>query len=98
MSTDPLAWTLPLVSGAAFVAWVCFARRLFGDMAPDLYVGPRIITVATLTLIALAVFLASLQYPGLIPSDEARFVLSIGRIVLLVGGISALVALRRVQR
>lgn len=91
------AWAIPVLSGSSFIAWA-WATRLSLRLIAANAAPPatfRIIALAVLTLVSLALTISALIYPSLIDSTTSRFFVAMARVVLFVGGVLAVRELRR---
>lgn len=89
MTIEWADWVIPAVSFAALVFWTAnlrggLRRIRAGIPSPDL----RIVTLATLSVVALALTWSSLLYPDLIGVEASRWGIATARIALLIGGVA----------
>lgn len=88
MTIEPADWTIPAVSLAAAIVW---ARNLRTGLrrirAGELSADKRIATLATLTVVSLALVWSSLLYPDLIGVEASRIGVATARVALLIGGV-----------
>lgn len=88
MSLEWLAdWSVFFVSASALGFWLANLRRGLrrisqGHPSSD----ARIVTLATLSVVALALAWSSLLYPDLIGVEASRWGIATARIALLIGG------------
>lgn len=85
-------WAVPAIGLAALVVWLVIIRRALRTITahrnpPD---AARLLTLATITVVALCVAVSALTYPSVIGPDLARAMVIIARIALLVGGVAVL--------
>lgn len=87
MTIEWADWAIPAVSFGALVFWTSNLRgglrRIRGGIpASDL----RIVTLATLAVVALCLTWSSLLYPELIGVEASRWGIATARVALLLGG------------
>ena len=80
-------WSLPAISLAALVIWLvnlrfAIGRRALARSNPDL----RIVSLATLVIVAAAQTWSSLLYAEVIGVEASRWGITIARLALLIGG------------
>jgi hypothetical protein len=85
-------WVVPAVSVLGIVIWVLNLRAALWRIAHGVPApaGSRIGTLATLTVVALALAGSALIYPGLIAADVSRLFVTTARVALVLGGVYVL--------
>lgn len=81
-------WVIPLVGLLGLLPWVLITirglRRINrGHHAPE---GARVVTFATLSVVAACLTLSALLYVDLIPTGLSRLLVSSARVALAAGG------------
>ena len=88
MTFEPADWAIPAISLAAAVVWASNLRRgLINIRRHELSADKRIATLATLTVVSLALVWSSLLYPDLIGVEASRLGVATARVALLIGGV-----------
>ena len=86
MSLHLLDWTWTAVMLGATVFWTLVLRRCLRDHDGLHTESSRIFTLATLTIVCALSLLSSLLYADLLAVEDSRFLISMSRVALLVGG------------
>lgn len=95
--SDTLGWAIPVASWASLLIWVAAFRAALPALRGErpMPLDARLAIWTAVLSVSLALALSSLTYNSLLPTEEARFVLLIGRIVLLVAGLVTWMETRR---
>jgi hypothetical protein len=92
VNIDWADWVVPAVSVAGILVWVLNLRAALWRIAHGVPApaGSRIGTLATLTVVALALAGSALIYPGLVHGDTSRVFVTTARVALVLGGLYVL--------
>jgi hypothetical protein len=80
-------WLVPAIGFVAMGIWlVILSRELRHNPIGHAPTDVRILTLATLTVVAVAIAFSSLTFPSLIGPDLSRGAVVLARVALVVGG------------
>jgi uncharacterized membrane protein len=80
-------WLVPFIGFVAMCVWlVILSRELRHNPIGHAPTDVRILTLATLTVVAVAIAFSSLTFPSLIGPELSRGAVVLARVALVVGG------------
>lgn len=84
-------WLVPFIGFVAMCVWlVILSRELRHNPIGHAPTDVRILTLATLSIVAVAIAFSSLTFPSVIGPDLSRGAVIFARVALIVGGLAVI--------